>query len=163
MTSLPTQPLGNTKLFQPIRVGKNVLSTRIAFAPSTRFRALDDHTVSDLQVEYYDDRSKFPGTLIGVEGTIPSVHAGFYARVPGIFHDDQIEGWRKINKKIHETAPFRPCSSGGWVVPLIQQKIRNTESSSRHLQPFTKFKITKWLQKRLETSWKPSPPRKWRN
>lgn len=106
MTSLPTQPLGNTKLFQPIRVGKNVLSTRIAFAPSTRFRALDDHTVSDLQLEYYDDRSKFPGTLIVVEGTIPSVHAGFYARVPGIFHDDQIEGWRKINNKIHKNGSF---------------------------------------------------------
>ena len=65
-------PLGSTKLFQPIKVGNNVLPQRIAYVPTTRFRASKDHIPSDLQLNYYNARSQYPGTLIITEATFAS-------------------------------------------------------------------------------------------
>lgn len=95
-----------TKLFQPLKVGKNTLSHRAVFAPSTRFRALPDHTPLDLQLEYYDKRSRFPGTLVITEGTLPSLSTGVDAKVPGIYSDKQVEEWKKITDKIHENGSY---------------------------------------------------------
>ncbi|PVH16559.1 uncharacterized protein CXQ87_004854 [Candidozyma duobushaemuli] len=95
-----------TKLFQPLKVGKNTLAHRAVFAPSTRFRALPDHTPSDLQLEYYDKRSRFPGTLVITEGTLPSLSTGVDAKVPGIYSEKQVEEWKKITDKIHENGSF---------------------------------------------------------
>lgn len=95
-----------TKLFQLLKVGKNTLSHRAVFAPSTRFRALPDHTPLDLQLEYYDKRSRFPGTLVITEGTLPSLSTGVDAKVPGIYSEKQVEEWKKITDKIHENGSF---------------------------------------------------------
>ncbi|PVH15854.1 uncharacterized protein CXQ87_003710 [Candidozyma duobushaemuli] len=99
-------PLKNTKVFEPIKVGKNELSTRIIFTPSTRYRALDDHTPSDLQLVYYDDRSKYPGTLITTEGVLATEKTGSLPRAPGIFNEKHIKEWKKITDKIHENKSF---------------------------------------------------------
>lgn len=94
-------PLGNTKLFEPIKLGANVLSQRIAYAPTTRFRASDEHVPSDLQLEYYNARSQHPGTLIITEATFASAQGGLDAHVPGIYTKEQSEGWKNINDAIH--------------------------------------------------------------
>lgn len=101
-----SKALKDTKLFQPIKVGKNELHNRIAFAPSTRYRALEDNTPSDLQLEYYDARTKFPGTLIITEGTVPTKKAGTYVNVPGILNEKHVQAWKKINDRIHENKSF---------------------------------------------------------
>lgn len=101
-----SKALKDTKLFEPIKVGRNEFSNRVVFAPSTRFRALEDNTPSDLQLDYYDDRTKFPGTLIITEGTVPTTKTGTYPHVPGIFTEDHVKGWKKINDKIHENKSF---------------------------------------------------------
>lgn len=101
-----TIALKSTQLFQPIKIGKNTLSHRAVFAPSTRFRALPDHTPLDLQLEYYDKRSRFPGTLVITEGVLPSPSTGIDAKVPGIYTEKHIQEWSKITAKVHENNSF---------------------------------------------------------
>ncbi|KAK6458249.1 NAPDH dehydrogenase [Scheffersomyces xylosifermentans] len=98
--------LGDTNLFKPIKVGKNVIPHRVVFAPTTRYRALDDHTPSDLQLEYYDERSRYPGTLVTTEATFSSEQGGLFHNAPGIWTDKQTQGWKKINEKIHANKSF---------------------------------------------------------
>ena len=104
--SVNINPLGETQVFQPIKLGKNTLSHRVFFPPTTRTRSLEDHTPSNLAYKYYDERSKFPGTLIISEGTFPSAQAGLYEGVPGIWTERQTKTWKHIIDKIHENKSF---------------------------------------------------------
>lgn len=99
-------PLKDTKVFKPIKVGNNELAHRVVFAPSTRFRALPDYSPSDLQLQYYENRSRFPGSLIITEGTLASLKTGVSARAPGIFTDKHVQEWSKITLKIHDNGSF---------------------------------------------------------
>lgn len=99
-------PLENTKAFKPIKIGNVELSHRIAFPPTTRYRANDDHTPSDLNLQYYDDRSKVPGTLLISEGTHLSPFTGVSRNVPGIWNDKHVRAWKKITDKVHENKSF---------------------------------------------------------
>lgn len=99
-------PLKNTKLFRPIKIGQNELSHRAVFAPSTRLRALPDFSPSDLQLQYYEQRSRYPGTLIITEATLPSLSTGVNARIPGIFTEKHVQEWKKITDRIHENGSF---------------------------------------------------------
>ena len=105
-SQVTAKALKDTKLFEPIKVGQNEFSNRVVFAPSTRFRALEDHTPSDLQLAYYDARTKFPGTLIITEGTVPTTKTGTYPHVPAITTKAHIKAWKQINDKIHENKSF---------------------------------------------------------
>lgn len=100
------QPLKDTKVFQPLKVGSNTLGHRVVYAPTSRERALDDNTPSDLQYKYYDKRLRFPGTLVITEATFASERLGMYAKVPGIYTDKQTEAWKKIVSKIHANKSF---------------------------------------------------------
>lgn len=104
MTS--TTPLKNTKVFKQIKVGNNTLSNKIVYAPTTRFRALPDHTPSDLQLKYYDDRTKFAGSLVVTEATTASAKFGNYANIPGIYTEKHAESWKKVNDQIHKNGSF---------------------------------------------------------
>lgn len=93
-------------LFSPIKVGSNDIKTRVVLAPLTRARALPGHVPSDLSAEYYAQRAA-PGTLLITEATyispesigFPEVTDGY---VPGIWNEEQIEGWKKIFKAVHD-------------------------------------------------------------
>jgi NADPH2 dehydrogenase len=104
--TVPIVPLGSTLLFEPIKVGANTLPQRIAFAPSTRYRATEENVPTDLQLEYYDARSKYPGTLIVTEATFVSPQGGSNPYVPGIFSKEQVAGWKKINEAIHKNKSY---------------------------------------------------------
>ncbi|CAN3363373.1 probable NADPH dehydrogenase [Diutina catenulata] len=98
--------LRDTQLFQPITVGRNQLRQRIAFAPTTRFRALDNHDPSDLQVQYYRDRSQAPGTLVITEATFAAEKLGGYPNAPGIWSQSQARSWKVVNDAIHANGSF---------------------------------------------------------
>lgn len=93
--------LKETELFAPITVGAHKLSCKIVHAPASRFRALESHVVSNLTANYYDERSKYPGSLLISEATIASPKFGMKERVPGIYNDQQVQAWKKITDKIH--------------------------------------------------------------
>jgi N-ethylmaleimide reductase len=55
---------------------------------------------NDLIAEYYNQRSG--AGLIITEGTSPSPNGLGYARIPGIFSKQQVEGWKKVTSAVHQ-------------------------------------------------------------
>ena len=68
-------------------------------APMTRCRAIGN-IPNDLMATYYGQRAT--AGLIITEGTSPSPNGLGYARMPGIFSKEQVEGWKKITKAVHD-------------------------------------------------------------
>lgn len=74
-------------------LGKMSLKNRIVMAPLTRSRAINN-VPNDLMKTYYEQRAG--AGLIISEGTSPSVNGVGYARIPGAYTPEQIEGWKQI-------------------------------------------------------------------
>ncbi|ABN65609.1 NAPDH dehydrogenase (old yellow enzyme) [Scheffersomyces stipitis CBS 6054] len=98
--------LKSTNLFKPIKVGSVTLQNRVTHLPTTRTRAFGDHTATDLQLIYYEDRSSSPGTLLVTEATLISMNQGLYPNVPGIWNKDQVKSWKKITDAVHKKRGF---------------------------------------------------------
>ena len=88
------------KLFSPIKVGAIELNNRIVMAPMTRCRAIDA-IPNELMATYYQQRAS--AGLIITEGTSPSPNGLGYARIPGIFSEEQILGWKKTTTAVHNS------------------------------------------------------------
>lgn len=88
-------------LFSPIRVGALDLPSRLVMAPLTRSRAGQPGDVpTDMNAEYYRQRADV--ALIISEATQVSPQGKGYAFTPGIFSDEQINGWQKVTGAVHE-------------------------------------------------------------
>src|ERR1700759_1244356 len=90
--------MGTIKLFEPVKVGAIELKNRVAMSPMTRCRAIGN-VPNDLMAEYYGQRAG--AGLIVTEGTSPSPNGLGYARIPGIFSKEQVEGWKKVTSAVH--------------------------------------------------------------
>ncbi|RTL32019.1 MAG: alkene reductase [Burkholderiales bacterium] len=91
------------KLFQPTRIGDIAVANRVVMAPLTRSRADEAHgdiPGSAINVEYYRQRSN--AGLIISEGTQVSPVGKGYMATPGIYSDEQVEGWKHITQAVHE-------------------------------------------------------------
>lgn len=86
------------KLFTPEKVGKIELKNRIVMSPMTRCRAIGN-IPNALMAEYYRQRSS--AGLIITEGVSPSPNGLGYARIPGIFSEQQVEGWKLVTNAVH--------------------------------------------------------------
>lgn len=82
------------KLFQPVVLGGQTLPNRLVLPPLTRSRASEDGVPTPIMVEYYRQRAG-AGLLIS-EGTVVSPQGASYARVPGLYTAEQVEGWRPV-------------------------------------------------------------------
>jgi len=91
--------MDQNKLFAPATLGSTDVKNRIAMAPMTRCRAIGN-IPNDLMAEFYKQRSG-AGLLI-TEGTSPSPNGLGYARIPGIFSSEQVEGWKKVTAAAHK-------------------------------------------------------------
>jgi N-ethylmaleimide reductase len=87
------------KLFTAIKVGSVELGNRLIMSPMTRCRAIGN-VPNDLMAEYYKQHAG--AGLIITEGTSPSPNGLGYARIPGIFNKQQVEGWKKITAAVHQ-------------------------------------------------------------
>jgi N-ethylmaleimide reductase len=87
------------KLFTPVKIGSTEVKNRIVMSPMTRCRAIGN-VPNELMAEYYKQRSG--AGLIITEGTSPSPNGLGYARIPGIYSKQQVEGWKKITSAVHE-------------------------------------------------------------
>lgn len=88
-----------TNLFEPITINGLELKNRIVMAPMTRSRAIGN-IPNELMATYYRQRAS-AGLLI-TEGVAPSANGLGYARIPGLFNSEQIEGWKKTTRAVHE-------------------------------------------------------------
>ncbi|KAG1874880.1 NADH:flavin oxidoreductase/NADH oxidase [Suillus subluteus] len=96
-------------LFTPIQVGHMSISHRIVLAPLTRFRAYPTHVLGPHAPTYYAQRASVPGTLLISEATIISQAAGGMEFVPGIYTQEQVEGWKRVTDAVHEKGSFIFC------------------------------------------------------
>ena len=86
------------KLFTPVKIGSIALKNRIVMSPMTRCRAIGN-VPNDLVATYYGQRAG--AGLIVTEGTSPSPNGLGYARIPGIYSKEQVEGWKKVTSAVH--------------------------------------------------------------
>ncbi|MED5373892.1 MAG: alkene reductase [Myxococcota bacterium] len=89
----------STDLFSPTTLGFLELPNRIVMAPMTRSRATADHVPTPIMAEYYAARAD--AGLIITEGVAPVANGVGYARIPGLYSDEQLAEWRKVTDAVH--------------------------------------------------------------
>ncbi|MBP9907483.1 MAG: alkene reductase [Rhodoferax sp.] len=86
-------------LFQAFDLGGTLLANRIVMAPMTRSRSMQN-TPNALVAKYYEQRAT--AGLIVTEGTSPSPNGVGYARIPGLYNEEQVQGWRLVTDAVHK-------------------------------------------------------------
>jgi len=89
----------SSKLFTPAKLGMLTLQNHFVMAPMTRSRAIGN-IPNSLMATYYGQRAS--AGLIITEGTSPSPNGLGYSRIPGIFSQEQVEGWKLVTTAVHE-------------------------------------------------------------
>lgn len=88
-------------LFEPVQIGDLQLANRVIMAPLTRSRGTgaDNRVPNDLMATYYSQRAN-AGLIISEATAVTPMGVG-YARTPGIWSDEQVQGWKKITNAVH--------------------------------------------------------------
>jgi len=86
-------------LFDPIKIGDLELPNRIVMAPLTRCRAEPGRVPGALMAEYYVQRAG-AGLIISEATTVTPQGVG-YPDTPGIWSDEQVQGWKNITQAVH--------------------------------------------------------------
>lgn len=90
-----------TSLFDPLKVGALTLPNRIVMAPLTRSRAAGEGRVPNaLMTEYYVQRAS-AGLILSEATSVTPMGVG-YADTPGIWSDEQVEGWKQVTQAVHQ-------------------------------------------------------------
>ena len=87
-----------THLLAPAQWGGFTLRNHVVMAPMTRSRA-PGNVPNAMMAEYYAQRAS--AGLIVTEGTSPSPNGLGYARIPGLFTDEQAAGWKLTTDAVH--------------------------------------------------------------
>ncbi|MEC5406102.1 alkene reductase [Paraburkholderia sp. MPAMCS5] len=86
-------------LFDPLQIGDLTLSNRIIMAPLTRQRAEEIRVPNALMAKYYAERAT--AGLIISEATSVTPQGVGYAETPGIWSQEQVEGWKLVTNAVH--------------------------------------------------------------
>jgi 2,4-dienoyl-CoA reductase-like NADH-dependent reductase (Old Yellow Enzyme family) len=86
-------------LFDPLQIGDITLSNRIIMAPLTRQRAEEVRVPNALMAKYYAERAS--AGLILSEATSVTPQGVGYAETPGIWSQEQVEGWKLVTQAVH--------------------------------------------------------------
>jgi 2,4-dienoyl-CoA reductase-like NADH-dependent reductase (Old Yellow Enzyme family) len=86
-------------LFDPITIGDLTLPNRILMSPLTRLRAGESQIPNALMADYYAQRAS--AGLIISEGVPVSPQGVGYAGVPGVWSQEQTEGWKRVTRAVH--------------------------------------------------------------
>jgi len=88
-------------LFSPLQIGPYRLQHRVVMAPLTRMRAeRSSFAPRELNAEYYRQRAT-PGGLIIAEASPVMATGRGNPGTPGIYSEQQIEGWRAVVDAVH--------------------------------------------------------------
>lgn len=86
-------------LLSPLDLHGIALRNRVVMAPLTRARAEASRVPNDLMQEYYTQRAS-AGLIISEAVTISEQGFG-WVDSPGIYNEEQVEGWKKITTALH--------------------------------------------------------------
>ncbi len=88
-------------LFAPHKMNDLELNNRFLMAPMTRSRATQPGDLPNaLMAEYYEQRAS--AGIIITEATQISMQGMGYAKTPGIYTKEQIEGWKLTTEAVHK-------------------------------------------------------------
>ncbi len=97
----PTDGAASRILLQPYRLNDAIhLKNRVLMAPMTRSMAGPGLVATSAMADYYARRAE--AGLIVTEATIIRPDSLGYPDTPGIYTDDQVEGWRQVTRRVHE-------------------------------------------------------------
>ncbi len=114
-------------LFTPVSIGQLTLPNRIVMAPMTRSFSPDGVPGPDVAA-YYRKRAEGGVGLIVTEGTyIAHPSSGFDSRVPHLYGDDALAGWRRVVDEVH--------AAGGRIFPQLWHVGMAYDDSSGRVRP----------------------------
>lgn len=87
-------------LFDPVQLGELSLPNRIIMSPLTRCRAGEGRVPNALMAAYYTQRAT-AGLIISEATSVTPMGVG-YPNTPGIWSDEQVEGWRLVTDAVHK-------------------------------------------------------------
>ena len=87
------------RLFDPLQLGSLEIPNRILMAPLTRARAGREGVPNDLMARYYAQRAG--AGLIISEATGISREGLGWPNAPGLWNEEQVNGWKKVTKAVH--------------------------------------------------------------
>ncbi len=87
-------------LFEPLQAGALLLRNRLVMAPLTRCRAGEGRVPTEMMAEYYAQRASF-GMILTEATSVDPMGVG-YPDTPGIWSQEQVEGWRGVTRAVHE-------------------------------------------------------------
>ncbi len=97
---MKTTNTNTLKLLSSATLGELELANRMIMAPLTRCRAGDGFVPQPMNTIYYAQRAC--AGLIIAEATQVARNGLGYANTPGIYNQEQIEGWKQITKAVHD-------------------------------------------------------------
>jgi N-ethylmaleimide reductase len=107
-------------LFDPFSLRSLPLANRAVMNPMTRSRAVQAATPNTLMATYYQQRAS--AGLIITEGTSPSPNGLGYARIPGLYNAQQVQGWKLVTDAVH--------AAGGKIVVQLMHTGRVTHQAN---------------------------------
>jgi N-ethylmaleimide reductase len=120
------------KLFSSYKVNKIELKNRFLMAPMTRSRATQPGDIPNkLMAEYYSQRAS--AGIIITEATQVSLQGMGYAKTPGIYSKEQIEGWKLTSDAVH--------NAGSYIFLQLWHVGRVSSSKVNGLQPIAPSEI----------------------
>jgi 2,4-dienoyl-CoA reductase-like NADH-dependent reductase (Old Yellow Enzyme family) len=87
-------------LLDPLVVGDWRLPNRVVLAPLTRTRASEGRVPNALMAEYYRQRAG-AGLMLTEATSVTPMGVG-YPDTPGIWSNEQVEGWKQATRAVHE-------------------------------------------------------------
>ena len=87
-------------LLDPLSVGAWNLRNRVIMAPLTRCRCSPGRVPNAMMAAYYRQRAS-AGMIISEATSVEPMGVG-YPDTPGIWSDEQVEGWKLVTKAVHD-------------------------------------------------------------
>ena len=114
------------RLFSTYRLKGETLKNRFVMAPMTRSRSSQPGDIPNaLMAKYYGQRTS--AGLIITEATQISLQGKGYANTPGIYTQQQVDGWKLVTNEVHEL--------GGKIFLQLWHVGRVSSSEVNGLQP----------------------------
>jgi len=114
------------KLYSNYDMNGQQLKNRFLMAPMTRSRATEPNNAPNpLMATYYGQRAS--AGIIITEATQVSLQGQGYARTPGIYTKEHVEGWKLVTKEVHK--------KGGKIFVQLWHVGRVSSSKVTGLQP----------------------------
>ncbi|WP_137679835.1 bifunctional salicylyl-CoA 5-hydroxylase/oxidoreductase [Aurantiacibacter suaedae] len=104
----PVQPM-----FTPFTLRGLTLANRIAIPPMLTYAASEDGKANTFHSVHYGTRAMGGAGLVFTEMLAVEPEGRMTEACPGIWSDDQVEGWAEINRFIHDHTQARSCAQIG--------------------------------------------------